>query len=215
MIKKCVHVVNIGDNYLKDLKQITLPNILQYAERIGADVNIITQRKFPEWPMTYEKMQVYEDGKGYDWNVLIDLDTLIHPDFCDVTMQYPKSVVSFNFAYNADTQLRPDKYFARDGRNVGVATNFVVTSDWTHDLWEPLDISVDVAKQCVVRHHITDEYCISRNLAKYGMKYAGIAPTPETQQLIFHIGAESENEQESVVKAVDYIKNFGTVVREV
>lgn len=207
-MKKCVHIVVIGDNYLQKLKQITLPNLLAYAQKIGADVNIIKERKFEQFPITYEKMQVFEDGKEYDWNVLIDLDTLIHPDFYDVTLQYPKSVVSYNYGYDADKQLRPDKYFARDGRNIGIATNFVVTSDWTHELYEPLEFSVDVALQCVVRSHIVDEYCISRNFAKYGFKYAGVAPTPETQNLILHLGAHGENEDESVQRALEYIQTF-------
>jgi len=208
MMKKCVHLLLIGDSYLLELRKLTLPNLYAYAEKIGADVNLITTRKYPEWPITYEKFQIYDDGKDFDWNVFIDIDTIIHPNFYDVTLQYPKSVVSFNFAYHADQQLRPDKYFARDGRNVGIATNFVVTSDWTHDFWEPLDVPLEVARQNIIRQHIMDEYCASRNLAKYGLKYAGVAPTPESQKLILHLGAEGENEKESVKRAKTYIKSF-------
>lgn len=210
-MKKCLHLLLIGDSYLQELRKLTLPNLYAYAEKIGATVNLITTRKYPDWPITYEKCQIHEDGKDYDWNIFIDIDTLLHPNFYDVTLQYPKSVVSFNYGYDADKQLRPDKYFARDGRNVGIATNFVVTSDWTHELWEPLDMPLETARQCVIRQHIMDEYCMSRNLAKYGFKYAGVAPTSETQQLILHLGAEGENEKESVRRAKQYIKTFGKV----
>jgi hypothetical protein len=43
-------------------------------------------------------------------------------------------------------------------------------------------------------------------LAKYGLKYAGIAPTPETQQLIFHVKVESETEEISIQRASGYKK---------
>ena len=70
----------------------------------------------------------------------------------------------------------------RDGRDVGIATNFVVTSNWTHDLWEPIphtsqkDIE-DLANKEVTKlngrgwGHYADEFAISYNMAKYGLKY--------------------------------------------
>jgi hypothetical protein len=208
-MKKVIYVVLINDTYLPELRKITIPNIQQYAKKIGADFQLITERKYPDWPITYEKLQIYELGKDNDWNICIDADTLIHTSFYDVTQQYKKDTVSFNFAYNANDDLKPDMYFVRDGRNVGVATNFVVTSNWTHDLWTPLDMRVDEAKTCVTRHHIVDEYCISRNLARYGLKYLGIAPTSETQKMVFHIGAENEEEAISVRRAHEYLdKHF-------
>jgi hypothetical protein len=207
-MKKCLHVVVIGDDYLVDLRKLTMPTIERYAEKIGADLNIITTRKYPEWPITYEKMQIYEMGMGYDWNICVDLDTIIHPDLYDVTLQYGKDIASFNFAYHASTKIIFDKYFLRDGRNVGVATNFVVTSDWTHDLWTPLETPFDEAKKYVSKLHCIDEYCVSRNLAKYGIKYAGTAPTEEKQKLIFHVGAESEDEQTSLSRIKEYMREM-------
>jgi hypothetical protein len=203
-MKKCVHVVMIGDHYLAELRKLTLPTIERYAKKIGAHLNIIDVRKFSAFPITYEKFQIYEMGKSYDWNICIDLDTIIHPELYDVTTQYSKDTVSFNFAYRADTQLILDKYFMRDGRNIGVATNFVVTSDWTHDFWEPLDISADEVKKYVIKPRFIDEFCASRNLAKYGLKYAGVAPTPETQRLIFHVGTDGYVEEDCIQRVLDY-----------
>ena len=84
----------------------------------------------------------------------------------------------------------------------------MVTSDWTHDFWQPLDISKEEALSRVIRQHIVDEYCASRNLARYGLKYLGVAPTPEDQKLVLHIGAERENEENSVSVAKEYIQTF-------
>jgi hypothetical protein len=205
-MKKCIHIVDIGKNYLPKLRKLTLPTIMQYANKINADVNFIKERKYAKWPIVYEKMQVYDYGKNYDWNILLDIDYLISPALHDVTKTYTQDIVSFSHSYCAHTQLKPDYYFLRDGRNVGIAANFVVTSKWTHDLWEPLDIPLKEALQNVTRHHVIDEYCLSRNLAKYGLKYAGVAPTPETQKFLLHLGSKEEDENETVKIAKKYIK---------
>jgi hypothetical protein len=205
-MKKCIHIVDIGKNYLPILRKLTLPTIFQYAEKINAEINFIKKRKYPKWPIVYEKIQVYDYGKTYDWNILLDIDYIISPRLHDVTRSYTEDVVSFSHSYNARTQLKPDHYFLRDGRNVGIAANFVVTSKWTHDLWEPLNMPLQKALQNVTREHVIDEYCLSRNLAKYGLKYAGVAPTPETQKLLLHLGAKEEDEKETVKIAKKFIK---------
>jgi hypothetical protein len=208
-MKKCIHIVDIdknGKKYLPKLRKLTIPTITRYAESIKAEVNFIKERKYSKWPIVYEKMQVYDCGKGYDWNILLDIDYVISPKFPDVTKAYTPDIVSFSHSYHARTQLKPDYYFLRDGRNVGIAANFVVTSKWTHDLWEPLDIPLNEALQNVVRHHVIDEYCLSRNLAKYGLKYAGVAPTPNAQKLILHLGAEEEDEEETIKIAKKFIQ---------
>jgi len=206
-MKKCIHIVDIGENYLPELRKLTLPTITQYAEKIKAEINFIKERKYPKWPIVYEKMQVHNYGKDYDWNILLDIDYIITPRMYDVTKTYSADTVSFSHSYPATSQLKSDYYFLRDGRNVGIAANFVVTSKWTHDLWEPLELKLEDALQRVIRHHVIDEYCLSRNLAKYGLKYAGIAPTPDTQKLFLHLGAESEDENESVKKAKKFLNN--------
>ena len=157
-MKKCIHIVDIGDDYLSKLRKITLPTIKEYANKINAEINFITKRKYPTWPIVYEKMQVYDYGIDYDWNILLDIDYVILPQMYDVTKTYSADIVSFSYYYPATTQLKADHYFLRDGRNIGIAANFVVASKWTHDLWEPLDMPLEVALQNVTRHHVIDEY---------------------------------------------------------
>ena len=48
-----VYVVNIGD-YLPELCTETIPTIADYADRIGARFELITQRPFPAWTVLYE-----------------------------------------------------------------------------------------------------------------------------------------------------------------
>ena len=59
-MKKLIHCVYIND-FFPELWKLTLPTIKQYAYNIGAELNIITKRKFPQWHINYEKIQVYED----------------------------------------------------------------------------------------------------------------------------------------------------------
>jgi indolepyruvate ferredoxin oxidoreductase beta subunit len=72
---KAVWVLYIN-NYFPELCKYTLPTIKLYAQKIGADFNLITTRKYLEFPITYEKIQIYELGNNYDWNILIDADKI-------------------------------------------------------------------------------------------------------------------------------------------
>ena len=92
------------------------------------------------------------------------------------------------------------KYFVRDGRDVGIATNFVVTSSLTHDLWEPLPLTQEQISELAVPNdsepdewnrgwgHYADEFALSFNLAKYGMKYQGICPEDWQRPFLIHVG---------------------------
>ena len=135
-MRKLIHVVNIND-FFPELFALTYPTIRSYAERNGYMINMITERKFPDYPINYEKMQVYHDGREADLNMLCDADMLIHPHFPDVQeIVKDPAYVAFNDNYNISTKYQANKipYFKRDGRDVGIATNFVVTSNLTHDL---------------------------------------------------------------------------------
>ena len=104
-MKKLIHCVYIND-FFPELWKLTLPTIKQYAYNIGAELNIITDRKFPQWHINYEKIQVYKDGKYADANFLIDADILIHKDFPDFSsgITFPHHI-AFNDNYHASTKF--------------------------------------------------------------------------------------------------------------
>lgn len=191
---KCIHIVNIN-NYFPELWELTFPTIYRYANRINADINIISKRKFPDWHIHYEKMQVYRDGYGHMANFLLDMDILIHPQFPDFTQIVPIHHVGFNDNYHASSKfnIKDNGYFLRDGRDVGIASNAVVSYATTHDIFEPLNIRPYQAKDfteniCLVREGDIDEYCLSHNLAKYGLKYTGITWEDWQRQYFIHLG---------------------------
>ena len=207
-MRKLIHVVNIND-FFPELFALTYPTIRSYAERNGYMINMITERKFPDYPINYEKMQVYEDGKNAEVNILCDADMLIHPEFPEVTEFLKRDSIAFNDNYNISWKYHVDRirYFMRDGRDVGIATNFVVSSDWTHDVWEPLSLSQkdieDLAKKENTDTggadgrgwgHYADEFALSYNMAKYGLKYTGVTWEDWMRPWLIHTGTGDKNE---------------------
>lgn len=192
---KCVHVVNI-DNFFPELWKMTYPTIKEYADRINANLNIITTRQYPQFHINYEKMQVWEDGEAYEWNFLVDADVLIHKDFPDFSTIVPEHHVGFNDNYYASEKFNIDNYaeFLRDGRNVGIASNAVITHWTTHDLFKPEVTPWERQNVCKVRQGDIDEFNLSFNLAKYGLKYCGITWEDWQRYYFVHIGTGDQQE---------------------
>lgn len=182
MARKTIYLLNIGD-YAPALTALTYPTIYDYATKIEAEVFVITERKFPKWPVTYEKLQIHQLAKlrDDDWAIYIDSDTLVHPEFPDVTEVLPRNIVAHNAVDFAPLRWKYDDYFRRDGRNIGSANWFAVASSWCLDLWRPLDdltpeeaianISLTVPESKIMKpEHLIDDYALSRNIARFGLK---------------------------------------------
>lgn len=206
-MKKCVFVLRI-DNYRPDLCEFTLPTIKSYAKRIGAEYREITARDWsPRHPPTFEKLQVSHLGAENHWNILVDADIMLNPELHDVTLSTPVDHVASSYSFRANSMFLADKYFLRDGRNIGIAGGFVVSSHLTHDLWRPPSMPLIQLLERTKRSHIVDEYVISRNLAKYGLKHTGIMD--KVDDFIVHLGTADKSASElssDVDKARDLIK---------
>lgn len=168
------------DNYTKKITDITYPYMKSYAEKIDADFKIITDRKFLDQPIIYEKFQVYDLSKNYDWTILIDCDAIIHPNCPDITEVYNKDVVIFNSYDLYPLRFKHNNYTRRDGRNIGAPPWFSAFSDWTRHLWKPYSNPTKYLNEINLVHteknfgyekeHILTDYLVSRNIAKYGLK---------------------------------------------
>lgn len=195
-MKKVVYTLNIN-NYLPELCKITIPTIEAYAEKLEAEFYTITERKYPEWPITYEKMQLFELAKNNEWTIFVDADTVISPELVDFTKKLRPDHVGVHMAYDADAHLPCDYFFAKDGRNVGVVTNFMVVHKTCHKIWTPLDESCEFAlkrmKTVSAREHIVDEFCISRNLCRYKFLFTGLTQFGNDQFL--HLSATVEDDE--------------------
>ncbi len=176
------------DNFEPEITELTFPLMKGYADKIRADFHIIKERKFPDFPPVYEKLQIYTLGKEMqnDWNFFLDADALIHPDTIDFTEALPKDTVMHHGKDFASMRWTYDRYFRRDGRNIGSGNWFALASDWCIDLWEPLDpkdltfeeavknihpLVGEINSGVVDPKHLIDDYVCSRNIAKYGLKF--------------------------------------------
>lgn len=181
-IKKAIFTLNIG-NYAPEITKLTYPFLKRYADKIGAEFVEIKERKFPDFPLLYEKMQIYELGKDNDWNIYIDSDCLVHPDLFDITEILPENTV-LNYGVDfANMRFKYDDYFRRDGRNIGSGNFLTVASHLCREIWEPLDdmTAEEALKNITIAHfeelagheqgYNIDDYAISRNIAKYGFKF--------------------------------------------
>jgi hypothetical protein len=198
-MRKTLWTLNIG-NYAPELCELTYPLLLAYARKIGADFQIINERRFPEMPVTYEKLQIFYLGRGNDWNVYIDSDAVIFPDMFDVTERIPKNTVAHYGRDHCINRFKSNAYFRRDGRNIGSCNWFAVASDWCIDLWHPISSTSVTGRSIAVMHddvsltealdairpivierqagltpdHLIDDYTLSLNIARYGLKFTTV-----------------------------------------
>jgi len=203
-MKKCIHVVAI-DDYEPAMCELTIPTIKAYADKIQADFNLITKAVFTGFPPNYERFQIWETGKEYDWNLNIDADFLIHQECEDPTITHNPTIVGTLMGFDVTPSFKTNKYFIRDGRNQGVVDNFVLTSNLTHDLWEPYTGNYqDFNQNCFPgQERRISEYQVSLNLAKYGLKFGGVIGD---RTKIYHINKTTdkiERPEEIAIKILD------------
>jgi len=181
--KKTVYTLCV-DNYAPEITEITFPFMKRYAEKIEADFHVIDTRKFPDMPNVYEKFQIYDLSVEHknDWNIFFDADALIHPDFFDVTACINKDMTISNGTDFVPHRFRPNEYFKRDGRYIGKGNWMAIFSDWCRDYYKPLDIPKEEAIADIFPTvaetnfgispcHLIDDYTVSRNIARYGLKH--------------------------------------------
>jgi len=183
-MKKVLYSLDVG-GYAPEITEITFPIFREYAAKIGADFQVIGERKFPDFPPVYEKFQIWDlAGKnGADWHLFFDADALIHPDMFDVTAVVGKGVTLSVGTDFAPTRFEPDEYFLRDGRWIGKGNWCLAASDWCLDIWRPLeDLTLEEAVSRIhptaderafgIRaEHLIDDYVVSRNIARFGLKH--------------------------------------------
>lgn len=184
-MKKAIFTLNV-DNYAPEITALTYPLLKNYAHKIGADFQIISERKFPGWPCVYEKLQIYElaQEQGIQEIMYIDSDTLVHPDMFDPMNHLPGDTVCHNGNDMAGNRWRYDRFFRRDGRHIGSCNWLTCAWDWCIDLWKPLDdLTLEQALENIFpvvsernaeqfdKSHLIDDYTLSRNIAKFGLKF--------------------------------------------
>lgn len=223
MIKK--NIVTLDINYNQEIVSLTRPYLKSYADKIGADLTIISERKYPNYPINIEKFQVYEISKDYDWTIFVDSDALIHPNCPDLTEFYSKDTVIFNDKDFYQFRFKSNDYSRRDGRNIGAATWMSVFSDWTRDLWKPYDNPIQYVDQINLMdfeknygyksEHILDDYLVSLNIAKYGLKHKtiikDIIPNFKVDKYSYFVNHTlCKSEKDKLINIKKWIQQFNT-----
>jgi hypothetical protein len=215
--KKALWTLNIN-NYAPEITAVTYPYLRAYADKIDAEFRVIDERKWPDAPATYEKLQLFWLGENYDWNIYIDSDALVHPDMFDVTRHiHPDTVMQYGSDL-AGTRWKDDQYFRRDTRQISSCNWFTVASSDCLDLWHPLEgMTIEEAlKSCrpLLKEvqtcsdgHLIDDYVLSRNIARYGLRYRTLLDLykylhSEGAQLFFHTHLLTRKEKAYVLPRI-------------
>lgn len=181
--RKTLYTLNVN-NYAPEITKLTYPLLKYYARKCGAEFYIISERRYPEWPVTYEKLQIYHiaEERQDDWSIYLDSDALVHPETLDWTNYISMDTVLHNGMDYAAVRWRYDKYFLRDGRHKGSCNWNTTASSWCRDLWHPVeDMTPEEAidnifptvmelNTVITPDHLIDDYVLSRNIARYGLK---------------------------------------------
>jgi hypothetical protein len=175
---RCVFVLATPD-YRPELCALTLPNLKRYADRLNADFIRIQERQFPNFPLTFERMQIYELGRGNEWNICIDADIIMSPHAGDFTTWIPTDTIANLGFYDLRNHFYVDEdpLFKEDSRFYGISDSFVGASKAAHELWRPLEgemkqyIDLFKFKDDWAQRRIS-EFCISKNLALHHFKTA-------------------------------------------
>lgn len=201
-MKKLVLTVNIN-NFAPEITRLTYPLLRRYAHKVGAEFRVISERKFPEWPIEVEKLQAYELGQGYDWIYVIDSDAVIHPDMIDPTFFMAFDTVAHNGNDHSVSRWTSNEYLLRDGRGISSCNWFSIASGWCLDFWHPPDWTTpdkaraaihaavsEINSEVFDEVHLTDDYLMSCNIARYGLKFTTIDAIRKKHLLIPQRDAE-------------------------
>ena len=224
--KKTLYTLNLDPEDYKEITAMTYPLLKHYARKCGAEFHEITERKFPDWPPTYEKLQVYELGREAknDWNIFFDADAMIHPNTPDFTEIVTKDICLHNGADFSPFRFKKDRFYMRDGRNIGSATWCCICSDWCLEMMEPchdmtpaevqdmIFPTADELKRGVTPIRLVEDFLIGRNIAKYGLHFKMIKTLMkewevENAQMFYHIYAVPK--EEKVAKMKDIYRVWG------
>lgn len=183
-MKKTIYTLNICD-YSPDICALTYPLMRAWADKIGAAFHVIRDRKWPDMPPVYEKLQIYDLARerGDDWSIFLDGDTLVYPNMFDPTEFLHRREVFCHMNDMANMRFRSNDIFRRDGRSIGWTNWLAIASSWCRDLWHPLEdmtfseavanitTTLEERNKGITPDHLIDDYVLSYNVAKYGLHF--------------------------------------------
>lgn len=193
-------LVTLDINYPKEITNLTFPYMKKYAENIGAEFLVLTERKYPNLPITLEKFQLYDIGA--DYIIFLDADTLINPNAFDFSTLKSDIIVIAEWLDGA--------YFSQTsppGENkIRVHSAFLAFSKESKYLVEPHENPLQYIENILNPNPEwqLDEYIMSLNLLKHG---GNILTTKEHfPNAIAHYGGITVTFEEKIVMLKENIE---------
>jgi hypothetical protein len=231
-MKKLLVTLNIGD-YDRDITSLTFPRMQEYAKNIGADFHIITERKFPDFPLMLEEFQMYEFSQTYDWIIFLDGDCLINPRAVDLTTLVKEDRVIIA-KYNPPTHhFHPEniegqynfKYYApffflvfhKNSRNC------VKPYENPFDYYEYINLNSthpEMKTYMEIRTHLTekeikdtliDEFLLTLNLHRYNIKTASLVEDFPELSVISHTSDSKEKKIKQLKESIKKLKTIHSI----
>jgi len=121
--------------------------------------------------------------RGDDWAIWIDADALVNPETPDWTDYIPANTCAQNGHDPASIRWQYDEYFRRDGRHISSCNWHAAVPYDCRDFFRPLDdltleqalgrisVTIPEAKGTCQPPHLISDYTVSRNIARFGLKY--------------------------------------------
>lgn len=231
-MKKLLVTLNIGD-YDKEITELTFPYMREYAKNIGADFHIITERKFPDFPLMLEEFQMYEFSQTYDWIIFLDADCLINPKGIDLTTLVEEDRVLIA-KYNPPTHhFHPEnieghynlKYYAPFFFLVfhQNSKNCVKPYENPFDYYEHINLNStypEMKNYMNIRTHLTekeikdtliDEFLLTLNLHRYNIKTASLVEDFPELSIIAHTSDAREIKIQYLKNSIKKLKTIHSI----
>jgi hypothetical protein len=184
MTRRTIYTLAV-DGFPTAITDLTFPAMRTWAKKLGADFHVITERRFPDWPVVCEKFQVGRLAKERkdEWAIFLDADALVHPDTPDLLEHANKATIYHHGLDVATTRYDTrDGYFRRDGRLVSPGNWLAIASEWCLDLWDfPPELTVPEVRARITqqlsevqtgvrKENLFDDFLVARNIARFGLK---------------------------------------------
>jgi hypothetical protein len=231
-MKKLLVTLNISD-YDKEIAELTFPYMREYAKNIGADFHIITERKFPDFPLMLEEFQMYEFSQTYDWIIFLDGDCLINSKGIDLTTLVEKDRVLIA-KYNPPTHhFHPENIKGQYNLQYYAPFFFLVfhknSRDCVrpysnpYDYYEHIDLNSthpEMKTYMKIRTHLTekeikdtliDEFLLTLNLHRYNIKTASLQEDFPELNMIAHISDARDIKIQHLNNSIKQLKKINSI----
>jgi hypothetical protein len=174
-------VVTLDINYPKEITDITFPCMEKYAENIGAEFLVLTERKFPDLSITQEKFQLYDLSEDYDWIIFLDADDLINPDSMDFTKIVSEDVVIVSEYLNflKKPQFVMKNILGKYNLNIHAPFHFLCFNKLMKNVVKPyknpeelidyVNLNSEMICNSKDKSWHLDEFILALNIVKYGI----------------------------------------------